>query len=188
MVDPYFRTNQPDVYAIGDCAQYREPVPGRRPIEQVWYTGRMHGETVAQTICGNESRYQPGLWFNSAKFMDIEYQVYGTVWNQVRDGEKHLYWEHPKGKMSVRIVYDAAEGFVTGFNLMGIRYRHEVCDRWLREKASISEVLTHLREANFDPEFYDGHEQAVVDLYNRENPGDQVKLKRKKGLLAAIFG
>ncbi|MEL6538687.1 MAG: FAD-dependent oxidoreductase [Bacteroidota bacterium] len=86
MVDPYFRTNQPDVYAIGDCAQYHEPVPGRRPIEQVWYTGRMHGETVAQTICGNESRYKPGLWFNSAKFMDIEYQVYHTCSIGLRPG------------------------------------------------------------------------------------------------------
>ena len=51
----------------------------RRPIEAVWYTGRMMGETLAQTICGNRIAYNPGHWFNSAKFFDIEYQTYGWV-------------------------------------------------------------------------------------------------------------
>ena len=37
LVDQYFRTNLPDVFAIGDCAEFRE-VPGkdRKNIEQVW--------------------------------------------------------------------------------------------------------------------------------------------------------
>ena len=188
LVDPCFRTNQPDVYAIGDCAQYREPVPGRRPIEQVWYTGRMHGESVAQTILGNETRYQPGAWFNSAKFMDIEYQVYGEVGNSPKEGEKHLYWERKDGKASIRLIYNAAEGFLIGINLMGIRYRHEVCDRWLRTKVHITEVLANLREANFDPEFFDTYEHHVVALYNAEHPDAPVKLKKKRGLLAGIFG
>ncbi len=37
------------------------------------------GETVAQTICDNKTEYKPGHWFNSAKFLDIEYQTYGWV-------------------------------------------------------------------------------------------------------------
>ena len=51
VINEYFETNITDVYAIGDCAQFETPLPGRRPIEQVWYTGRMHGETLARTIC-----------------------------------------------------------------------------------------------------------------------------------------
>ncbi len=81
MVNRYFETSVPDVYAIGDCVQYREPLPDRKSIEQVWYTGRIHGETVAQTIMGEKTPYHPGPWFNSAKFLDIEYQVYGQVKN-----------------------------------------------------------------------------------------------------------
>lgn len=187
MVDPYFRTNRPDVYAIGDCAQYKVPVPGRRPMEQVWYTGRMHGETVAQTICGNETRYQPGVWFNSAKFLDIEYHIYGDVSSQVQEGENHLYWEHADGKKSIRVIYND-QGIIKGFNLMGIRYRHEVCDRWLKEEAPITEVLANLSEANFDPEFYDTHENDLVALYNEKHPEAPVSLKKKKGLFAGIFG
>jgi len=46
LVDQLFQTNLKDVFAIGDCAQFREkPDKNRNLIEQVWYTGRMHGET-----------------------------------------------------------------------------------------------------------------------------------------------
>ena len=27
-------------------------------LEQVWYTGKMMGETVAQTVCGKKTKYQ----------------------------------------------------------------------------------------------------------------------------------
>ncbi len=79
LVNDFLETNIPDVYAAGDCAQLRNPKPGRRPTEAVWYVGRMMGETVAYNICGKKVAYDPGIWFNSAKFFDIEYQVYGDV-------------------------------------------------------------------------------------------------------------
>jgi NADPH-dependent 2,4-dienoyl-CoA reductase/sulfur reductase-like enzyme len=68
IVNRYLETNLPDIYAIGDCAEQEVAVGNRRPIEAVWYTGRMMGETLAQTLCGNKIKYQPGHWFNSAKF------------------------------------------------------------------------------------------------------------------------
>ena len=84
-VNPFLETSIKDVYAIGDCAEQHEAIDQRRPIEAVWYTGRMMGETVAQTICGNKTPYKPGHWFNSAKFLDIEYQTYGWVFAQPRE-------------------------------------------------------------------------------------------------------
>ncbi|MGF1555989.1 NAD(P)/FAD-dependent oxidoreductase, partial [Paucihalobacter sp.] len=53
LVNRFLETSTADVYAIGDCAEQREAIGHRRPIEAVWYTGRMMGEVVAQTICGN---------------------------------------------------------------------------------------------------------------------------------------
>ena len=79
VVNEFLETNVPDVYAIGDCAQASNPLPGRRPVEAIWYTGRMMGENVAYNICKKKIAYDPGIWFNSAKFLDIEYQVYGNV-------------------------------------------------------------------------------------------------------------
>jgi NAD(P)H-nitrite reductase large subunit len=179
LVDRFFRTNQPDVYAIGDCAEYKEPPSGRKAIEQVWYTGRIHGETVAQTILGNPTAYQPSVWFNSAKFMDIEYQVYGHVPALPDEKYEHLYWEHPSGEKSVRIVYEKESQVIAGFNLMGIRYRHEVCDLWIKTRKLVSEVLTELEKANFDPEFYDRYENHLQQMYLQKYP-DQA-MEKKKG-------
>ncbi|MCP9234398.1 NAD(P)/FAD-dependent oxidoreductase [Lewinella sp. JB7] len=185
LVDDYLQTSVPDVYAIGDCAEVRNPRPGRKAIEAVWYTGRIMGETVAYTLLGRPVAYDPGIWFNSAKFIDIEYQVYGEVPAHGRDGLTTLYWEHPDGEKSVRINYEESDGRVVGFNLMGIRYRHEVCEKWIARGTHVEEVLQQLGMANFDPEFYQEYEAEVVELYNRQT-GKQLQLRQKRGLKAAL--
>lgn len=185
LVDEYLRTNIPDVYAIGDCAEMRRPRPGRRPIEAVWYTGRLMGEVVAQDICGKAVAYNPGIWFNSAKFLDIEYQVYGEVQARIPDNQATLYWEHPGGKKSIRLVYDKSSGLILGFNLMGVRYRHEVCEKWIQTGAGIEAVLQQLGLANFDPEFFPQHEAELIALYNRQT-GKNLVLKQKRGLPAVL--
>lgn len=185
LVDNNLQTSVPDVYAIGDCAQLREPKPGRRPIEAVWYCGRMMGETVAHNVCGKPVEYDPGIWFNSAKFFDIEYQVYGTVLAKPPEDHVSIYWEHPQGRNSIRLVYDKNDGHIIGFNLMGVRYRHEVCEKWLANKTHIEEVLQNLGLANFDPEFYKEYETDVIKIYNQQT-GKNLQLKKKRGLTAAL--
>lgn len=181
LVDEQLTSSDPDIYAIGDCAQLRAPQPGRRPIEAVWYTGRMMGQTVARTICGHATPYLPKLWFNSAKFLDIEYQVYGDVPTRIPEGLSSIYLEHESGKKSVRINFETVSKAVTGFNLMGIRYRHEVCEKWILNKTSIEEVLQHLPLANFDPEFFESHESALIQQYNKLT-NSQLRLKSSRTL------
>ena len=176
MVDPFLSTNIPDVYAIGDCAQFREPLPNRRPVEQVWYTGRMMGEVVARTICKEKTAYKPGVWFNSAKFFDIEYQTYGHVWAQLKENEEQFYWEHQDGKKCLKFVFDKNSRVLLGVNAFGIRLRHEILDQWLNEKRTIEFVLENLKKANFDPEFFKRHEREIVDLYNRQNVNANLNL------------
>lgn len=185
LVDAYLHTNQPDVYAIGDCAELREPTAGRRAIEAVWYTGRMMGEAVARNLCGNPAPYDPGLWFNSAKFFDIEYQVYGNIQARLPEDQASLFWQHPKADKSIRINYERHSGRVLGFNLMGVRYRQEVCERWLHSGAGIETVLQQLGLANFDPEFYAQYESQLVALYNRQS-GKNLVLRQKRGLPAVL--
>ncbi|MEY4903718.1 MAG: hypothetical protein RLZZ292_1533 [Bacteroidota bacterium] len=184
-VDEYLTTSNPDIYAIGDCAALRNPSAGRRPIEAIWYTGRMMGQTVAHTICGTPTKYVPKFWFNSAKFLDIEYQVYGEVLAKNPEGVQSLYWEHPNGKKSIRINFSSPSGrsggAVRGFNLMGIRYRHEVCEKWILAQTPLEEVLQNLSLANFDPEFFDEYEPELIKLYNQLT-GKNLVLKSKRNL------
>ncbi len=170
LVNEFLQTNIDNVYAIGDCVERTYELSGRRNIEQVWYTGRMMGEVVAQTICGSPTKYEPGPWFNSAKFFDIEYQTYGNVGAQLKDNESEFYWEHSSNKKAMHFIWDTSSKVFVGINSFGIRLRHEKFDQWLREKQSISYVLEHLAEANFDPEFFRRHETEIIQAFEKQFP------------------
>ncbi|MCU0339747.1 MAG: NAD(P)/FAD-dependent oxidoreductase [Spirosomaceae bacterium] len=162
VVNEYLETNLPDVYAVGDCVEHQQPREGRKAIEQIWYTGRMMGETVARTICDTRTAYQPGVFFNSAKFFDIEYQTYGDVPAQCPPDVASVYWQHPTKEVALRINYQKENQAVTGFNAFGLRLRHEVCERWLKQHQTIEYVRQHLPEANFDPEFFERYEAQIT--------------------------
>ena len=181
LVNEYFETNIPDVYAIGDCVQHRNPPAGRKPVEQVWYTGRIHGETLAATLGGKRTAYNPTAWFNSAKFFDIEYQTYGTINPQPQEHETSFYWEHENGRICFRAVYNKEDETIIGLNVLGMRLRHEVCDKWLQEKRKIDEVMANLQQLNFDPEFFDKYEKKIISSYNQQT-GKNINRKKKKML------
>ena len=154
LVNEYFKTNYNNVYAIGDCAQFKKPLEGRRPLEQVWYTGKMHGETVAKNIAGVNTTYQPGHWFNSAKFFDLEYQTYGTVPAKKAETDEWFWWQDDKGERGIRLMWDKQTKIFKALNCFGIRIRHEVCNEWLNTQKTIPQVLKELSRANFNPEFF----------------------------------
>jgi NADPH-dependent 2,4-dienoyl-CoA reductase/sulfur reductase-like enzyme len=185
-VNRFLETNIKDIFAIGDCAEQHEAIGQRRNIEAVWYTGRMMGETLAQTICGNKIEYKPGHWFNSAKFLDIEYQTYGWVFSEkgIQENEAYFQWKHPKDQKCITISFDKNTHQFLGINTFGIRMRHEIFDKWLTEKQSIAHVLEYLADANFDPEFYKLHEPEIVAKFNQEN---NTNIQPKKRSWKRIF-
>ncbi|EIM76063.1 FAD-dependent pyridine nucleotide-disulfide oxidoreductase [Nitritalea halalkaliphila LW7] len=193
-VDALNRTSEADIYAIGDCAEFQEaPAPGRKTLEQVWYTGRMQGEALAHTLCHPEdpSPYKPGPWFNSAKFFDIEYQTYGDVPAELRAGEQDLYWEHPEGKIALRLLFsqeassDAVPRFL-GVNSFGWRLRHAYFDQALRAGYPITRVLEELESASFDAEFSPRHAPKVRAAF-RAATGLAVREPRKKSFFRFLF-
>jgi NADPH-dependent 2,4-dienoyl-CoA reductase/sulfur reductase-like enzyme len=185
-VNAYFETSVPDVYAIGDCAEFEQPPgPGRRTLEQVWYTGRMHGETLAYNFCNKPVTYQPGVWFNSAKFFAIEYQTYGLVAPEPVDGVQDFFWEHRDGKVSFRMSLDQ-EGKILGVVNLGFRLRHEFFDRAIREKWSGEKVMQELGKGVFDPEFYTPYHHEIQAAYQLQFGGTIVP--SKKSFFQKLFG
>ncbi|MGC1514253.1 MAG: FAD/NAD(P)-binding oxidoreductase [Maribacter sp.] len=186
-VNRLLETSAKDVYAIGDCAEQREAIGNRRAIEAVWYTGRMMGETLAQTLCGNPMEYNPGHWFNSAKFLDIEYQTYGWVFSErnKEEHEQHFHWRHPKEKICITVAFDKNSHQFLGINTFGIRMRHEIFDRWLTEERNVDYIMEYLKDANFDPEFYTVYEDEIVAKYNTDFNKNSVA---KKKSWKRIFG
>jgi NAD(P)H-nitrite reductase large subunit len=167
-VNSYLETNIKDIYAIGDCAEQHEAIGQRRPVEAVWYTGRMMGEVLAQTLTGRPTPYKPGHWFNSAKFLDIEYQTYGWVWAEAKENEEHFYWEHASGKKAIRIAFDKKDRTFLGINTFGIRMKHEFFDSVLTKNETVDYVIKHLKAANFDPELYTSHNKEIQHQFDNQ--------------------
>ena len=168
-VNRYLQTSVQNIYAIGDCAEQEQPNFNRRPIEAVWYTGKMMGETLAQTLAGKPMEYNPGNWFNSAKFFDIEYQTYGWVFAKPLDNEAQFYWQHLSKKLAVRVAFDKNNRTFLGINTFGIRMRHEFFDEVLTANKSVDYVIENLSKANFDPEFYNHYTAEIQKEFSIKN-------------------
>lgn len=168
LVDRKLKTNIPDVYAIGDCCEQRFPLPHRKAIEPVWYTGRMMGEVVAQVIVGVDVQYEPGPWFNSAKFFKIEYHTYGQIFPRPPSHIGSLYCEDLASNRALRLQYNKETGIFTGVNSLGIRLRHEFFDACLRTEVDIQYVVSHLNEARFDTEFSMDFVGSVQQLFGNQ--------------------
>ena len=170
LVNEYLETNIPDVYAAGDCAEiYSGENANSKRIEQLWYTGRMQGETLARTLCGDRTKYERGIWFNSAKFFDIEYQTYGFVSRIPREKESSFYWESESHRHALRIVYHKNTKVVRGINVFGIRMRQDICQKWIRERKDIGYVMNNLYQANFDPEFFTPYLDQIARKFHENN-------------------
>lgn len=152
LVNEFFETNVEGVYAAGDCAEFREADVGHKAIEQLWYTARRHGQTVGRTIAGRRTSYDKGVYFNSAKFFDVEYQTYGQISARPSADEISVHWRDPGKRRILRINARRGDGAVTGFNALGTRLRQSVCERWILEKRPLDYVIKRLREASFDEE------------------------------------
>lgn len=166
LVNEFLQTSVQDVYAIGDCAELRSPRSGRKAIEPVWYTGRFMGEILARTLTGEQTKYDPGTWFNSAKFFELEYQTYGSVASVPVDGVEDFTFSSHDGEVFLHFSFDKTTKAILGVNTFDMRLRHLVFNDWLNKQRSIETVISHLATANFDPEFYKRYENELIQSFN----------------------
>jgi 3-phenylpropionate/trans-cinnamate dioxygenase ferredoxin reductase component len=180
LVNDYLETNISDVYACGDCAEIKaSDKNSQNRIEPLWYTGRMQAEALAKTITKKQTKYERGIWFNSAKFFDIEYQTYGFVPSKLADSSESFYWEEKENRRCINIIYSKDSYEVTGINVFGIRLRQNVCQNWIKQKRQLKYVISHMKDANFDPEFFKAFEPSLLNLYN-EQFSEKILLEKKK--------
>jgi len=165
VVDAGLQTSVEGVFAAGDCAS----VPwyhGAKMPEQLWYTARDQGRVAGRRLCGDRAEYRRGLWYNSAKLMDIEYTTSGLVSMNV-EGERNWFFEE-RGAVRSTLRVVSVDDRVIGFNALGRRWDHTVWNRWIEEHRPLRWVLDHLAEASFDTEFVP--RLVVPEAAKREEP------------------
>lgn len=149
--DDALRTNVPDVWAAGDCANVTWADGGRRP-EQLWYTARDQGRVAGASMLGDDVRYRRGAWYNSAKFFDLEYTTAGWIPPGDRPHDCATWYQQVPGQAVTQRILVRGDR-VVGFNLLGSRWDHAVLLRWIQERRPLAWVLDHMDEARFDEEF-----------------------------------
>lgn len=150
VVDAGLETSVEGIFAAGDCASVRWYHGAQMP-EQLWYTARDQGRVAGRRLLGDRAEYSRGLWYNSAKLMDIEYTTAGLVSMNVEGEQNWFYEERGAVRSTLRVVVH--EDRVIGLNALGRRWDHALWLRWIEERRSLDHVLTRLNEAAFDSEF-----------------------------------
>lgn len=141
LVDASFRTSQPYIYAIGDCAQ---PPWGIRPT---WHDARAHGEHVAHVIAGGAGAFVPRMASMQAKFLDLEWYSVGDTSSDADS----WYWRDPHCDRSVRLYHRNSR--VVGVQTLGVRIAREMCETWITQSLDVDTVRSRFADAVVDPEF-----------------------------------
>lgn len=68
VVDERFETSRPGTYAIGDVAEFFDPVFGRYRRIEHWSNAAYHGTTLGQILAGEDARYDVVSSFFSEQF------------------------------------------------------------------------------------------------------------------------
>jgi 3-phenylpropionate/trans-cinnamate dioxygenase ferredoxin reductase subunit len=68
VVNERFETSKPGVYAIGDVAEFFDPVFGRHRRIEHWSNAAYHGTTLGQILAGEDIRYDAVSSFFSEQF------------------------------------------------------------------------------------------------------------------------
>jgi len=76
VVDDHCRTEDPDIYAIGDCTSHPNGIYGRQLRLESVHNALEQAKTAAANICGIDSQYSQVPWFWSDQY-DIKLQIAG---------------------------------------------------------------------------------------------------------------
>jgi 3-phenylpropionate/trans-cinnamate dioxygenase ferredoxin reductase subunit len=83
VVDELFRASHPDVYAIGDIANFPDPIAGRIHLEH-WDNALAQGRALGKTLAGGHEPFRHVAYFFSDLFdLSLNMIGYPTGWDHV---------------------------------------------------------------------------------------------------------
>lgn len=166
-IDECMKTRDPHLFAAGDCAERRHPLPPSswRSISGSWYEAQMMGREAAYHIFkslggsrANEAStkpvFAPSPWYQSSSFLGIEYHEYGTCFSMdhsIPQDTSSLFWSSSDRICTLRVWHHNER--VIGICCLGLRLYQPVCARWIKEFHGLKEVVSTLLDARFEPEF-----------------------------------
>ena len=140
IVDQTLSTSREGVFAAGDCAEISRETSGTF-IEQLWYSADKQARTAARNMCGDSISYNTGLFYNTAKFFDLDYVSIGAS-RRPSDGQDEETVVARNGRAARRLVYRG--DIVTGITSIGHNDNPELVLDVVREGASLRQAKLRL--------------------------------------------
>ncbi len=116
VVDAGLRTNDPQVFAIGDVSEFPSPISGDLIRQETWLNAETQGQVAATNMLGGNATYTQAAWFWSDQY-DHQLQVAGEPALGVQTVRRPL----PEG--DVIEFYLNTEGRVVGMSGWGLTSR-----------------------------------------------------------------
>ena len=138
-MDATLATSRPNVYAAGDCAEIK--TTDSTYIEQLWYSADRQGRAVARSMCGDPRPYDPGIFFNSAMFFDVDYVSIGSGRYQ-DDGQDEETVVSPNGRAARRFI--SRNGVLTGMTSVGANDPAHLAMDLIRDGATVGDAKAKL--------------------------------------------
>ncbi len=125
-VDAHLATNDPDIFAAGDCVELVNALNGRNGVWSFGSLASRMGRVVGDNVCNGDSQFNPIVCATVFKVFDITvgtvgmtavecrsdgYEI-GESWGTFHD---RLFYYPGATTMNVKLVYDKSSGEVLGF-------------------------------------------------------------------------
>jgi NAD(P)H-nitrite reductase large subunit len=79
LVNEFFQTSDPDIFAAGDVAQVYDPASGRSAIDNLWNPGREQGQAAGWNMTGDKKPFQRAVASNVLRLGGIMVTIIGSV-------------------------------------------------------------------------------------------------------------
>lgn len=131
VVDELCRTDDPDIYAIGDCTNHPNELLGHRLRLESVHNALEQGKTAAAHICGKEKPYAQIPWFWSDQY-DLKLQIAGLSGGY----DEAVVRGNPEADRSFAVFY-LREGVMIACDAINRAPEHMMSRRLIAAKAKI---------------------------------------------------
>lgn len=129
-VDEYLRTNDPDIYAGGDCVENVNILTGEKVFAPMGSTANKHGRIIGENLCGGSAKFRGILNTVAVKVLDLNVGKTGlTEADAKRLGYNYLtamtgghdkpHYMPGAKLMSVKLIVDVETRKVLGMQAVG---------------------------------------------------------------------
>ena len=157
LVNDRMETSVEDVYAVGDCVESKDLILGSNTISQLGTTAVRESKTLARTICGKKSRFNPVLNSMVSKVGNLEFGAVGyttsfaqqnrirPVVQKVQALTRARYYPNAK-PMDIKVICDG-NGTIIGCQIIA---EERVAERIDTMTLAITEGLTCFDLSNME--------------------------------------